>query len=38
MVDGRPATQFVSSLGGLLEGSLIRERARLGNDTGDDPD
>jgi hypothetical protein len=38
MVDGRPATQFVSSFGRLLEGSFIGERVRLGNRTGDDPD
>jgi hypothetical protein len=38
MVNGRPATLFVSSFGRLLESSFIGERARLGNHTGDDPD
>jgi hypothetical protein len=38
MVDGRPATQFVASFGGLLEDSFDSQRARTGIHAGVDAD
>jgi hypothetical protein len=38
MVDGKPATQFVSTFGRLLESSYDGEGTTVGIHTGTDPD